>query len=83
MKQVGKDYADISEVEAFDAFHGKFRDVKKGNAAIIEMLSIQEQQTFGTGTGAFAIQSAACARKVYVIYQKRLDGANSNPVDHT
>ncbi len=70
MKQVGKDYAEASEVEAFDAFHGKLRDVEKENEAIIKTLSIQKHHSvidFGAGTGAFAIQSAACSRKVYAV----------------
>ncbi len=70
MKQVGKDYADIAEVEAYDAFHSKFRNVEKENEAIIKTLSLQKAHTvieFGTGTGAFAIQAAACADKVYAV----------------
>jgi len=70
MKQVGKNYADVSEVEAFDAFHGQFREVKKENEAVIKTLSIQKHHTvidFGAGTGAFAIQSAAHAHKVYAV----------------
>ena len=41
MKQVGKDYADVAEVQAFDAFHGKLRNVEKENEAILALLSIQ------------------------------------------
>ncbi|MFQ5544181.1 MAG: class I SAM-dependent methyltransferase [Nitrospiria bacterium] len=70
MKQIGKDYADLTEVEAFDAFHSKFRNVEKENEAIIKTLSLQEDHTiieFGTGTGAFAIQAAACARQIYAV----------------
>ncbi len=70
MKQVGKDYADIAEVEAYDARHGKFRNIEKENEDIIQTLSIQKHHAvieFGTGTGAFAIQAAASARQVYAV----------------
>jgi ubiquinone/menaquinone biosynthesis C-methylase UbiE len=70
MNQVGKDYADLAEVETFDAFHGKLRNVKKENEAIIELLSIQEHHSvidFGAVTGAFAIQAAAYSRMVYAV----------------
>jgi len=70
MKQVGTDYAEISEVEAFDVFHRKFRNIEKDNKAIIEKLSIQEQHSvidFGAGTGTFAIQAAPYSRKVYAV----------------
>jgi hypothetical protein len=32
MKQIGVDYANIAEVEEYDAFHRKFRDIKQENA---------------------------------------------------
>ncbi len=70
LKQVGKDYADVSEVEAFDVFHGQFRDVKKENERIIETLSIQKQHSvieFGSATGAFAIQASSRAKQVYAV----------------
>ena len=70
LKQIGKDYADVSEVEAFDAFHGKFRNVAQENDAIIRALSIRPHHSvieFGSATGAFAIQSSACADKVYAV----------------
>jgi len=70
MTQVGADYSEISEVEAFDARHSQFRDVKKENEEIITTLSIQRHHyviDIGAGTGAFAIQAAACSRKVYAV----------------
>ncbi len=70
MKQVGKDYADVSEVKAFDAFHGQFRDIQKENEEIIKILPIQPHHSvieFGTATGAFAICAAAFSRKVYAV----------------
>ncbi len=70
MNQVGKDYADVAEVDAFDALHGKLRNVEKENEAILDLLSIQEHHSvidFGAGTGAFAMQAAACSREVYAV----------------
>ncbi|MEC4677259.1 MAG: class I SAM-dependent methyltransferase [Nitrospirota bacterium] len=70
MKHVGTDYSEVSEVEIFDDFHRQFRDVQKENEAIIRALSIQPNHRgidFGAGTGAFAIQAAACSQEVYAV----------------
>ncbi len=68
--QIGKDYADPAEVEAYDLRHGRFRDVRKENEAILRALDVQPGQEvieFGTGTGAFAIQAAERFRRVYAV----------------
>lgn len=70
MRQVGKDYANVSEVEQYDAFHSQFRNVEKENEEILNRLSIQKNHLvleFGTGTGAFAIQAAEYCNKVYAV----------------
>lgn len=70
MKQIGKDYADPAEVEAYDSRHGKFRNVEKENTAILEALGLRPQDLlidFGTGTGAFAVQAAGRCSKVYAV----------------
>jgi putative AdoMet-dependent methyltransferase len=70
MKQIGVDYANIAEVEEYDAFHRKFRDIKQENEEILNKLAVQKTHhmlEFGTGTGAFAIQAARCCEKVYAV----------------
>lgn len=69
-QQIGKDYDSAAEVEAYDLRHGKFRDVRKENEAILDALAVlpgQEAIEFGTGTGAFAIQAAGHFRRVYAV----------------
>lgn len=69
-KQVGVDYNNVAEVEAYDERHNQFRDVEGENAAIIEALSVQRDDVLidlGTGTGAFAIQVARQCKKVYAV----------------
>ena len=79
---VGTNYHDITEVEAYDIRHSKFRDVKRENDEILDALSIQQNHTvieIGTGTGAFAMQTARRCKKVYAIdiSQAMLDYAKS------
>ena len=40
MRQVGTDYADVAEVEAYDRRMAGFRDVTKENRSIREMLNL-------------------------------------------
>lgn len=82
LNQVGTNYNDITEVEAYDIRHSKFRDVKRENDEILDTLSIHPDHTvieIGTGTGAFAIQAARRCMKVYAIdiSQAMLDYAES------
>lgn len=70
MKQIGKDYGDLAEVEAYDARHGRFRDVVKENEGILESLCLQQEHVvidLGTGTGAFALQAARRCARVYAV----------------
>jgi len=70
LKQVGVDYNDVAEVEAYDQRHNQFRDVEGENAAIMEALDVQPNDVLidlGTGTGTFAIQVARRCKKVYVV----------------
>ncbi len=70
MKQIGKDYGDRAEVEAYDARHARFRDVEKENEAILKGIRLQPEHMvieFGPGTGAFALQAARRCAKVYAV----------------
>ncbi len=70
IEQVGTDYADVAEVERYDARHSKFRNVEKENNDILDILSVQKNHVvadFGAGTGAFAIRAATRCNKVYAI----------------
>ncbi len=70
MKQVGKDYDDPAEVEAYDVRHGKFRNVEKENEAILQALQIEPRHVLieiGAGTGSFAIQAARACSRVYAV----------------
>src|SRR5574341_382036 len=70
MKQIGKDYDDLAEVEAYDARHGKFRNVEKENEIILESLCVKPEHVLidlGTGTGAFALQAACRCARVYAV----------------
>jgi len=70
MQQIGKDYDDLTEVEAYDARHGRFRDVEKENEDILKSLDLRSDHVlieFGSGTGAFAMQAAARCARVYAV----------------
>lgn len=66
--QVGVDYRNIEEVQAYDARMRTLRDVDAENAQIVEAVGLQPDHTvveIGTGTGAFARHAAQLCRKVY------------------
>lgn len=68
--QVGKDYRDISNVQAYDLNMAKFRDIKKETSKMIEALCLGREHSLleiGTGTGDFAIEAAKHCNKVYAI----------------
>jgi ubiquinone/menaquinone biosynthesis C-methylase UbiE len=70
MRQIGKDYDSLAEVEAYDVRHGRFRDVEKENEAILESLRVQPDHVvieFGPGTGAFSIHAARRCARVYAV----------------
>ncbi len=67
---VGGDFSRGEVVEAYDAFHRRFRDVDKENAAIIAGLDLQEDQVLvdvGCGTGVFAVQAARRCARVHAV----------------
>lgn len=75
MKQIGKDYGDLAEVEAYDVRHGKFRNVEKENERILENLCLKPEHIvvdMGTGTGAFALQAARICERVYAVDVSRV-----------
>lgn len=68
--QVGVDYTDSKEVEAYDLRHAQFRDVDAECTKILGMLGVNPQSVvieLGTGTGAFAIQAARHCANVYAV----------------
>ncbi len=68
--QIGTDYQDISNVQAYDEKMAKFRDVKKEATYIIEAICLEREHSLleiGTGTGNFAIEAARHCNKVYAI----------------
>jgi ubiquinone/menaquinone biosynthesis C-methylase UbiE len=68
--QVGTDYQDISNVQAYDMQMAKFRDVTKEATDIIEAISLEREHSLleiGTGTGNFAIETAKHCNNVYAI----------------
>lgn len=91
-KQVGVDYEDPAEVEAYDSRHAQFRDVDAECTSILDALSVTPQSVvieFGTGTGAFAIHAAKRCASVYAVdvsgpmlefVQRRADNAGLNNI---
>ncbi len=67
MKQVGTDYADVREVEAYDVRMQKLRHIGEETETIFTALNIKQDQTIleiGCGTGEFAIAAAGRCSKV-------------------
>lgn len=67
MKQVGTDYADVREVEAYDERMQKLRDIGEEIEKILTALNIEQDQTLleiGCGTGEFSIAVSGRCRKV-------------------
>lgn len=67
MKQVGTDYADAKEVEAYDTRMRKIRDIGSEIEKIFKSLYITKDQTLleiGCGTGEFAIAAAGRCKKI-------------------
>jgi len=68
--QVGTDYQDISNVQAYDMQMAQFTDVTKEATDIIEAISLGREHSLleiGTGTGNFAIEAAKNCNNVYAI----------------
>src|SRR3989337_981340 len=69
-RQVGTDYADAEEVEAYDARMQKLRDIRKEIAKIHTSLNITKDQTIleiGCGTGEFTLEAAKHCSKVIAV----------------
>lgn len=82
LKQIGRDFSDPAEVEAYDARHGTFRNVEKENEDILSKLGVQPEDVLmdiGAGTGAFALRAAGRCARVYAVDISRsmLDYAQS------
>src|SRR3990170_5679603 len=70
MHQVGTDYTDEAQVEAYDRQMQRLRDVKEETEAIIKSITLKKNETIleiGTGTGSFAIEAARHCEKVIAI----------------
>lgn len=68
--QVGVNYDDPAEVEAYDARHTQFRDVDAECASILDALAVTPQSVvieIGTGTGAFVLHAARRCASVYAV----------------
>ncbi|MBI5832686.1 MAG: class I SAM-dependent methyltransferase [Armatimonadetes bacterium] len=67
MRQVGTDYADVTEVERYDERMGQFRDLAGEDAAILAELALgpcSNVLEIGTGTGHFAHAALAAGHRV-------------------
>ncbi len=70
LQQVGTDYNDQIEVDAYDSRHAQFREIEEDNRRLLDLLEIKADQTvieIGTGTGNFAIQAAARCARVFAV----------------
>lgn len=70
MRQIGRDYCSVAEVEAYDERHGTFRDVEKENEAILQSIKLHPDHVvieFGSGTGAFSLSAARRCARVYAV----------------
>lgn len=69
-KQVGVDYTDIEEVNAYDLRMQKLRDIENESNSIRELLRIKKSDLvleIGTGTGELALNISAHCKKVVAI----------------
>lgn len=75
MQQIGKDYGNVAEVEAYDSRHSKLRNVQQESQFILDSLAVRKEQVildFGAGTGTFAIEAAKRCSKVYAVDVSRV-----------
>lgn len=69
-QQIGKDYANIEEVQAYDTRHAKIRDIKTEIRIVIDIIGLNKNDLvleFGSGTGEFAIEASRLCEKVYAV----------------
>ncbi len=81
LKQVGVDYGDEKQVEAYDSGMKSIRDIKKELEEISTSINLKANQVIieiGTGTGEFAIEVSKYCEKVIALDVSRtmLDFAN-------
>jgi ubiquinone/menaquinone biosynthesis C-methylase UbiE len=70
MQQVGTDYTDLKEIEAYDERMAGFRDVDAENRALLQTLAIPSGAhvlEIGCGTGRFARAAASAGLAVTVV----------------
>jgi len=70
MQQVGTDYTDDANVEAYDRRMQRLRDIKEETQNIISSINLKRNDTIleiGTGTGSFAIEAAQHCERVIAI----------------
>ncbi len=70
MQQLGTDYADLAEVERYEARMGKFRNLPEEDAAILHALQLPAGSRvleIGTGSGHFARAAARAGHRVTAI----------------
>ena len=67
---VGRDFGGREVVEAYDAYHRRFRDIEAETQAVIAGLGLAPSMTladFGCGTGALGLQAARICTTVHAI----------------
>ncbi|MGE5609115.1 MAG: class I SAM-dependent methyltransferase [Bacillota bacterium] len=68
--QVGTDYSDPANVEAYEARHLRYRNVEQENARVFDALKLTTESTvldMGTGTGFFALAAAQRCARVFAV----------------
>ncbi len=69
-KQIGVDYTDLEEVQAYDLRMRRLRNIESESNSIIDLLVIKNTDLLleiGTGTGELALKFSAHCRKVVAI----------------
>ena len=69
-RPLGRNFRDPAEVEAYDAFHRRFRDAEAENAALLAEMGLTGTETagdFGCGTGRLVRAMARKCREVWAI----------------
>ncbi len=69
-QQIGKNYADKSEVEVYESSYAQFRDIRQESRDLINKLNLNAKSIiidFGCGTGTFVIEAASVCQTVYAV----------------
>ena len=70
MRQIGTDYADAIEVQAYDSRMQKLRNIKEETKDIISSLGLTSNQTvldLGAWTREFALEASQFCAKVFAV----------------